>query len=96
MSPSCCGIRGLRRLRIGNIEVGLTDVDATMEFLYVEGWSPEDEHLGKTFVQQLRKAGNYIPPDQEPLYAPALIELFRDFYKANAAGGADSRTDGRL
>jgi hypothetical protein len=91
MSPSCCGIRGLRRLRIGNSEVGLTGVDATMEFLYGEGWSPEGEDLGKTFVQRLREMGNYIPADQEPLYAPALIELFREFYHANAAGNTDAR-----
>ncbi len=91
MSPGCCAIRGLRRLRIGEREVGLTSVDATLEYLYIEGWSPEDEGLGETFVQQLRKAGNYIPTDQESLYAPVLIELFREFCNANAASSADAR-----
>lgn len=86
MSPGCCAIRGLRRLRIGESEVGVTSVDATLEYLYIEGWSPEDKGLGETFVQRLREAGNYIPPDQETLYAPVLVDLFREFYEANTAG----------
>lgn len=90
MSPSCCGIRGLRRLRIGNSDVGLTGLDASMEFLYNQGWSPENEDLGKTFVQRLRETGNYIPSDQESLYVPVLTELFREFYVASFSSSADT------
>ncbi len=86
MSPGCCAIRGLRRLRIGESEVGITSVDATLEYLYIEGWSPEDKGLGETFIQRLREAGNYIPPAAEPLYAPVLVDLFREFCEANTAG----------
>ena len=88
MSPSCCGMRSVRRLRIGNIEVGLTGVDSAMELLYLEGWSPDDEDLGKTLLQQLREGGNYIPANEESQYAPVLIELFRKFYLASVASNA--------
>lgn len=83
MSPSCCGMRGVRRVRVGDFDVGITGLDSALETLYVEGWLPEDEELGKTLVQQLREAGNYIPPRDEPLYAPVLVELFREFYLAS-------------
>lgn len=89
MSPSCCGIRGLRRIRIGNVEVGLTGFDTVMEALLMEGYSPEDNHLGRTFVQRLRESGNYIPPDQESLYVPVVTELFRKFYRGKASSSAD-------
>lgn len=92
MSPSCCGIRGIKRLRIGESEVGLTSMDATLEYLYIEGWSPEDKGLGETFVQRLREAGNYIPPNQEILYVPVLVDLFREFYEVNTAGNAPDRS----
>ncbi len=92
MSPGCCGIRGLRRVRIGDSEVGLTDVDAALEYLYIEGWSPADKDLGEVFVQRLREVGNYIPPGQEPLYAPVLVDLFRQFYEANAAGNPQHKS----
>lgn len=92
MSPSCCGIRELRRLRIGQSEVGLTSVDATLEYLYIEGWSPEDKGLGETFVQRLREAGNNIPRYQETLYAPVLVDLFREFYEANTAGSRQNNS----
>ncbi len=88
MNRSCCGIRGVRLLRVGDVEVGLTGVDAAMKLLYVEGWSPDDEDLGRTFVQQLRDAGNYIPANQESLYFPVLVELFRNFYEDNATNRA--------
>ncbi len=84
-------MRGLRRIRIRGIEVGLTAVDATLELLCTEGWSPKDEDLGKTFVQRLREAGNYIPADEESLYAPVLTGLFREFYETNAASVAPGR-----
>ncbi len=92
MNPSCCGMRKLRRLRIGEIEVGLTDVDATLEYLFIEGWSPDDKGLGETFVQRLREAGNYIPSNEETLYAPVLVDLFREFYQANAAGNLQNKS----
>lgn len=95
MSPSCCGIRGLRRIRVGGVEIGLTGVDQTMETLFIEGFSSDDERLGKTFVERLREAGNYIPVTQEGLYAPVLIELFRTFCKAKIVGTADRRREGR-
>ena len=84
--PACCGAGGLRMVRVGDNVVGLTGLDAILEYLYIESWSPEDKGLGETFVQRLREAGNYIPPDQETLYAPVLVDLFREFYEANTAG----------
>ncbi len=92
MSSGCCGFRGLRRLRIGESEVGLTGVDANLEYLYIEGWSPADKDLGETFVQRLREAGNYIPPAAEPLYVSVLVDLFREFYEANAAGNPQDKS----
>ncbi len=92
MSPGCCAVRGLRKLRIGKSEVGLTGVDATLEYLYIEGWSPEDKDLGETFIQRLREAGNYIPPAQGPVYAPVLVDLFREFYEANAGGSRQDKS----
>ena len=96
MSSGCCGIRGLRQLRIGETEVGLTAVDATLESLYIQGWSPEDNDLGEVFVERLREAENYIPPEQEPLYVPVLVDLFRQFYEANAAGNPQQKSGKRV
>ncbi len=96
MSSGCCGIRGLRQVRVGDSEVGLTGVDAALESLYIEGWSPEDQELGEVFVDRLREAENYIPPGQEPLYVAALVDLFRQFYEANTAGNPQQKSDKRV
>lgn len=91
MSPSCCGMRGVRRIRVGNFDVGLTGLDSALAALYTEGWLPEDEDLGKSLVQQLREAGNYIPASDESLYASVLVELFREFYQASAGSSAEAK-----
>ncbi len=85
--PGCCGIKGLRMVRIGNDMVGLTGVNAILESLYIEGWSPDDEGLGQSVVARLREAGNYITPSGESAYGEALRDLFREFYKANTGKG---------
>ncbi len=84
----CCGIKGLRKVQIGSTTVGLTGVNAILEALYIEGWSPGDEGLSQSIVERLRQAGNYIAPGEESAYGESLRGLFREFYDANEAGAA--------
>jgi hypothetical protein len=74
-------------IRVGNNVVGLTGVNAILEALYIEGWSPDDEDLGQSAVERLREAGNYITPNGESAYGEALRDLFREFYEANTGKG---------
>ena len=60
----CCEVKDLRKIRVGDDVVGLTGVNMILRTLYVEGRSAEDADLGKTFVERLRKLGNYIPADE--------------------------------
>lgn len=85
--PGCCGIKGLRMIRVGNNVVGLTGVDAILEALYIEGWAPDDEGLGQSVVSRLREAGNYITASEESTHGEALRGLFREFYEANTGKG---------
>jgi hypothetical protein len=85
--PGCCGVTGLRMIRVGDNVVGLTGVNAILEALYIEGWSPDDEVLAKSIVTRLREAGNYITPREEGNYGEALRRLFREFYEANTEKG---------
>lgn len=82
--PACCGIKGLRKIKVGNVVVGLTGVDAILEALLVEGWSPDKEGLGQTIIVRLREGGNYIERNVEDAYSEALRALFADFYEANS------------
>jgi hypothetical protein len=88
--PGCCGITGLRMVRVGNTTVGLTGVNAILEALYIEGWSPDDEGLSENIVERLRQAGNYITKNEEGTYGAALRDLFREFYEVNSVGAAKS------
>ncbi len=85
--PACCGMKGLTMVRVGNNVVGLTGVNAILEALYIEGWSPDDEGFGQNIVARLRAAGNYITPTEESAYADVLRDLFREFYEANKGKG---------
>ncbi len=84
---ACCGMKGLRMIRVGNNVVGLTGVNAILEALYIEGWSPDDEGLSQNIVARLRAADNYITPSEESTYGEALQDLFREFYEANTGKG---------
>ncbi len=82
MSPACCGIRSVRIIRVGDSRAGVTGVDQLLKRVNLEGWSPEDEGLGKRLVEGLRATGNYVSPAAEAAYARSLLDLYRSYVDA--------------
>jgi hypothetical protein len=84
MSPGCCGVKGIRMIKVAGDNVGLTGLDATLERFHLEGWFPGDPGLEAALVEALRDAGNYITPSVEYAYQAALRDLYQKFYAAKA------------
>ncbi len=74
-------------VRVGDNDVGFTGLDPILEYLYIEGWSPEEDGLGQTIIARLREVGNQITPSDESTYREALQDVFREFYEANVDTG---------
>ncbi len=81
--PACCGVKGLRKIKVGNVVVGLTGLDAILKALLDEGCSPDKEGLGHMIIVRLRAGGNYIERSVEGAYSEVLRALFAEFYEAN-------------
>jgi hypothetical protein len=80
-------MRGVRIVDVGGVKVGLSGLNTIFERLYVEGWEAADSGFKEALIAALRQAGNYITHSDEPAYATAIGELYRQFCAANAASG---------
>jgi hypothetical protein len=63
--PACCAVRGVRIIRVGKVQVGLTGLGRVFESLCSEGRSPDDEGAMDQALLRLQAAGNYIAPGTE-------------------------------
>lgn len=81
----CCGVGGLRTIKIGGQKVGVTGLDAVLERFWLEGREPGEPDLEKALVAALREAGNYITPPEQPAYEQALGVLYNQFWALNPA-----------
>jgi len=86
MERACCPPKGIRRIRVGDFEAGVTGLDQALEEARREGRLPADRDLGPHLVAILRRAGNYIPQSEESVYAEALVRLYADFVAEKKQG----------
>lgn len=82
MSAACCGSARIRIIEVGNSRAGVTGLDRLIDQVFIEGWSPHDEGLGKRLVEGLRAAGNFVAGSAEDDYAKALFALYQAHVEA--------------
>jgi L-fucose isomerase-like protein len=73
----CCAaeaMRGIRRVDVGGISVGLAMLDAI--FAEVASLGLTTEEVQKKELLRLVKIYNYVPPQAEDAYAEALLKEF--------------------
>ncbi|HIE32216.1 MAG TPA: hypothetical protein EYP67_07570 [Methanosarcinales archaeon] len=78
---SCCAPRNVKRMlvAIGDATIGIAKLDRVFGELYNSKRSPDDVD-GEEIVN-LVSFYNYIPPDAVDVYAEALMEEYRKFYR---------------
>lgn len=99
MAPRCCGMKGVRIIRVGNSKAGVTGLDQILEETHRQGWRPEQEGLKQTLVEALRAAGNYVSPSSEGAYGDSLADLYREYVeeaKRRGFAGVEKSRGGKM
>jgi hypothetical protein len=74
----CCSGR-IQRLRVGDMDVGMTGLSEIFERFAREGRLPDLPETRHQLVKAAQQAGNYITATWEDRYASALREAYARF-----------------
>lgn len=75
--PCCPGRTTTKKVRVGDLEVGIAELDAILAKAAELGDATEDE-LKRTLMRETKKH-NYVPPSAERDYADAILAEFIRF-----------------
>jgi len=82
MSSCPCGVNAPSLLEVDGESVMVFGLSAIILRLEEEGWSPDDPGFNEAVLDALRETKNRIPKDQEAGCVAAIVEIYRDYLKA--------------